>query len=97
MNKAIKKIELDLGGKTVILTPKQAQNLKDALDDLFGKKVIVEREYIHDHTYIPQPYPVLPHRPYYEPVPFWDYRRDLTTCKTNSNYSFDNDTLKLMG
>ena len=31
MNKAIKKIELDLGGKVVSLTPQQAQNLKDAL------------------------------------------------------------------
>ena len=37
MNKAIKKIELDLGGKVISLTPEQAKNLKDALDDLFGR------------------------------------------------------------
>ena len=40
MNDVIKKIELDLGGKKVVLTLKQAQNLKDALDELFGAGVV---------------------------------------------------------
>ena len=39
MNKTIKKIELDLDGKTVSLTPEQAKKLKDALNDLFGEKI----------------------------------------------------------
>jgi hypothetical protein len=50
MGKAvIKKIELDLGGKVVSLTLEQAENLKSALDKLFGEKV-VERHY-HDNYY----------------------------------------------
>ena len=61
MNKMIKKIELDLGGKKVELTPTQAKNLKEALDELFGKEVI--REVVRD----PMPY-----IPYY-PQPYYHY------------------------
>ena len=102
MNKAIKKIELDLGGKTISLTPQQAKNLKDALDDLFGKEIIkvIEKEYIRD-SYplpypLPQPYPIYPRRPYWEWEPHY-----LTGTTANidgaGNYSFDNDILRLTG
>ena len=103
MNKAIKKIELDLGGKTVSLTPQQAKNLKDALDDLFGKEIIkvIEKEYIRD--LYPIPYPA-PYRPCWEYQPHY---YDRITCDANTSavntfsdtgtYSFDNDTLRLTG
>jgi hypothetical protein len=68
MNSAIKKIELDLGGKTVELTPQQAQNLKEALDDLFGKEIVVQREYV-------QPFQPLP---YVYPYPIWEWRPPRT-------------------
>jgi hypothetical protein len=60
MNKMIKKIELDLGGKTVNLTPEQAKNLKEALDELFGKTIIKEIHEYHDPYYWKwtQPYKV---------------------------------------
>ena len=108
MNKAIKKIELDLGGKTVSLTPAQAKNLKEALDDLFGKEIIkvIKKEIQREYIPYPEPYPVRPLRPYY-----WEWRPEPyrfgtstntgmlvsgTTCEAG-NYSFDNDTLRLTG
>ena len=93
MDKAIKKIVLDLGGKEITLTPKQAQNLKNALDDLFGKKVI--KEVIRE--YIPNPYPVVIREPYYP----WRYNPEPrfgdVWCSggTNVEYSCDAGTLKL--
>ena len=71
MNKAIKRIELDLGGKIISLTPKQAKNLKEALDDLFGSKVI------HEHEYIPSPLPYPVER--YKPWRIWDWDRKYPT------------------
>ena len=65
MNKMIKKIELDLGGKKVELTPTQAKNLKEALDELFGKEVI--REVVRD------PMPYIPYYPY----PRWEWQPNL--------------------
>jgi len=92
MNKAIKKIELDLGGKIVSLTPQQAQNLKDALDDLFGKEIVkvIEKEFIT----IPQPYPV--YRDIEPWRPRWYY--DKVWCDSNTaSYKYDSDTLRLTG
>ena len=98
MNKAIKKIELDLGGKTVNLTPEQAKNLKDALDELFGKEVI--REIVHERDYTPVPY--MPTEPYYRRTyPFWEWQPYRITCDVTGNYTdtmqfcADNNTLKL--
>lgn len=99
MNKAIKKIELDLGDKVVSLTPEQAKNLKDALDDLFGKTVV--REIIHDtypitYPLVPDPYP---YRPYY-----WEwYQPYQVTCDIAGNltgmmqYCANSETLRLTG
>ena len=83
----IKKIELDIDGKVVRLTPEQAKKLKSALDELFGKKV--EKEYVP----YPQPYPVIPWRRIWA----WDYRPTYytTTSGTLCNYSSDNSTLKI--
>ena len=88
MNKMIKKIELDLGGKIISLTPEQAKNLKSALDDLFTKEVI--REYV--------PYPVF--NPLY-PTPYRDwfppqwYYGDTFTC--GEAWSCGSDTLRITG
>ena len=98
MNKAIKKIELDLGGKVVSLTPVQAKNLKDALDDLFGKEIIkvIEKEYIRDSYPLPYPapYPIYPRRPYWEWEPHYLTAVDVDAA---GNYSFDSNTLRLTG
>lgn len=60
MSDIIKSVTLDLGKKQVTLTMKQAKALKEALDEMFGKEVIREREVIHEHDYWPwrwnQPY-----------------------------------------
>ena len=64
MDKAIKKIVLDLGGKEVTLTPKQAKNLKTALDELFGVRVVKE---IHHHDGWPYWYWNQPARLYESP------------------------------
>lgn len=107
MNKAIKKIELDLGGKIISLTPKQAQNLKDALDELFGKEIVKiiekEKEYIPYPQPYPQPYPVYPRRPIWEWEP---YRYGRITCGNDldtasnligANYCSSSGTLRLTG
>jgi hypothetical protein len=49
MANVIKKLVLDLGKKEITLTMEQAKKLKDALDGLFGEKVIREEHYHHDH------------------------------------------------
>lgn len=61
----IKSVKLDLGGKTVDLTIEQAKNLKVALDELLGEKVVTKE--VVKHEYIPT-------YPWYwrEPRPFWD-------------------------
>ena len=50
MDNIIKKIVLDLCKKQVELTPEQCKKLKDALDEMFGKKVVKE-EHHHHHDY----------------------------------------------
>ena len=69
----IKSVELDLGGKTVKLTIAQAQALKEALDELFAKEVVIEKEYVPVPS-IPTPYPV-PYEPY-RPIRPWYWERD---------------------
>ena len=60
----ITSVELDLGGKVVKLTMKQAQALKDALDELFGTEVIT----VPGPSVYVQPYPVeKPDSPRYNP------------------------------
>jgi hypothetical protein len=102
MNKSIKKIELDLGGKIVSLTPQQAKNLKDALDELFGQEIVKTiREYIPYPQPMPDPLERY-RRPYREP--FWEWNRpygcqpDLIGLSvTNTTYQPESSTLKLTG
>ena len=54
----IKKIQLEIGGKTISITEDEARELKAKLDRLFGTQYI--------------PYPIYP-VPYYEPQPFITY------------------------
>lgn len=103
MNKAIKKIELDLGGKKITLTPKQAQNLKDALNELFQKEIIREVvKYIPCESSLPVPYEPYPVRPLYPYPWFWEWQRQpnywySTTdgTETGGTYCSNSSTLKL--
>lgn len=76
----IKSVELDLGGRIVKLTPKQARNLKEALDELFGKEIVREKEYV----------PYYPLRPNY-----WEYDPYRFVWSGSSLYSFDTDSCTL--
>ena len=87
MNKMIKKIELDLGGKKVSLTPEQAKNLKAALDELFGKEVIREIHEIHEHH---DDYPWSLPVPPYQPI-WWS----TTTTIPGANWRSNTGTLRL--
>jgi len=70
----IKSVELDLGGKVVKLTMKQAQALKDALDELFGTEVIT----VPGPSVYVQPYPVeKPDSPRHNPI-VWCSTSDVT-------------------
>lgn len=95
MKNPITKIELDLGGKKIILTPKQAQNLKDALNELFAEKVIR----IMDKEYIPYPSPCKPLRPYYWEWPRYQPNYWMTTTNGVDGkevvYCSNTSTLKL--
>lgn len=84
-NDIIKKIELDLGGKRVFLTPEQAKRLKSALDELFGTKT--EKEYI--------PYPIEPYRPWRWDWDRWKEPYYLTTCDAICKYDTGNELLTL--
>lgn len=54
MSDIIKSVTLDLGKKQVSLTMKQAKALKEALDEMFGEKVI--KTVVHEHEYQNVPY-----------------------------------------
>jgi hypothetical protein len=82
---------LDLGTKEITLTCEQAQKLKEALDELFGKGIVRE---VHHHDY--------PHWYFYQPVyetpkPQWfpytiSWGDSTSMCVTN-----DTMTLSLTG
>ena len=82
----IKKIILDLGGKEVELTTGQAKKLKEALDEMFGKEIVV-----HHHDYWQwYPYKLCePNKPY------WDTVHTTTTGGTYVSYSDSAMTLKV--
>ena len=88
MNDIIKKIVLNLGKKQVELTPGQAKKLKEALDEMFGEKVVKE---IHHHDYWRW-------RPYW-----WDISSDTISPKPDytiwssdsCNAQFSNETMTL--
>ena len=69
---AIKKIEIDLGGKTISLTPAQAKKLNDVLGELYGKEVVREHHH-HDH------YPI---RTY--PWSYWGWDNRTVTCDSGT-------------
>ncbi len=91
MSDVVKKVVLDLGGKEISLTLKQAKNLQSALDELFGERVRIEKTVEHIHDYLPQPY--------YSPQPApWHWRhRDTIWCSgdNKSKASFKGGTVML--
>ena len=88
MNKAIKKIELDLDGKVISLTPIQAEHLKDVLDELFGVTVVWKEEVPFP---VPTTYP--PRWEWYWPGTPYYTASGGTTCA----YNGANETLRLTG
>lgn len=77
----IREIVLDLGGKTVKLTPEQARKLHAALDDIYGTKEQV--------TFV-RTYPVVIR----ESRPCWEYERPIYTSGDGVQFSFtDNNAV----
>ena len=70
----IKKIIIDVNGKKIELSKKEAVELKSILEDMFGGKVVVEKHYDHyryrwpnwDYTYW-----ITPGVPTYTPGTVW--------------------------
>lgn len=93
-NTKIKKIIIELNGKDVELTIEQAMELQMALNELFEKKVRIQKEYIPQPYPVPQPY-VAPFIPYVPARPWHPWKQDpwitwaddtplyTTTCGTN--------------
>lgn len=75
---SIKKLVLDLGGKEVTLTLKEAKALKDALDELFVSERIVER---HNRWV----YPYVDPWPYRRPYVTWTANSSGVRCQMNSS------------
>ena len=58
---SISKINIKIGKKEVELTPDEAKELQEILNETFGKK---------ERVYIPSPYPVV--QPVYRPYRYWE-------------------------
>lgn len=71
-NEMIKKIVLDLEGVEISLTSEQAEKLYQALNDLYGFKVIKEKEFV--------PYNPYPYRPYWAWQ--WDVPQYTWSCSS---------------
>ena len=73
---SISKINIRIGKKEVELTPDEAKELQEILNETFGKKEIV---------YIPSPYPVVqPVQPVYPPYRYWEITYGNTGVVTYS-------------
>jgi hypothetical protein len=79
----ISKVELDLGGVKVELSPEQAKKLHSLLDDLFGKS------YIYSY---PVPYTMSVFYPYRWGYPGTAY---YGTCMGSAKYAGDSGSLTL--
>lgn len=75
---SVKKVVLDLGGKEVTLTLKEAKALRDALDELFETKRIIEHR---DHWVYPYHDPWPYHRPYVT----WTGKSSGVQCKMSNS------------
>ena len=98
----IKSIEIDLGGKAIKLTLKQARTLFEALDEIFTPEEKI-REIIKKE-YIPSPYPVWPIP--WQDEPYWPRpRREIwletttggTTWEASYNASQSSISLSVKG
>lgn len=77
---AINKIVIEIGKRKIELTKNQAKEMKEVLDELFGEKVVVDKEY-HYHGY----------RDYY---PYWKWDGHAVLCSDNSaKLTLDNNTV----
>jgi hypothetical protein len=75
---------LKIDSKEIILTTRQAKKLKEALDELFGKKIV--REVHRDYW---------PYRDYYPWYPYWTWQKETPqyTYGTNTGSTISPDTL----
>lgn len=73
----IKKIVLDLGGKEVELTVKQAKALHGLLDEMYGEKMLN----------FPSPPIVIR-----ESRPYWDYFQPVWTCSQGMDVKYASET-----
>jgi hypothetical protein len=97
MDNIIKEIKLQLGKKEVSLTVEQAKKLKEALEEMFGEKIIREEHHHYEdwwRFYWPEPY-----KPMW---PIWVGSDTITTVspyryQTNGgcDYSYSNNTLTM--
>lgn len=74
----IKSISLDIDGKEIELTIKQAKKLTVALKELFDPKTIINYP----------TYPVVIQRPYYHPEPY-EWYPTITYCSDNTSWTSD--------
>lgn len=77
----IKKITLKLGKREVTLSIEEAKNLKEALEELFGKSIVSEEHHHHHHDHS---YPYYPYR--------WWWCQG-TNLDNHQVYCIDNNTL----
>lgn len=97
MNEVIKKIELDIDGVGITLTPEQARKLQGALNELLG--VEKEKEYIPSPYPVPQPYPVYPpYRPgrWTDIVWTWPTTGTITVGDLPATYSNVDSSVKMV-
>ena len=99
----IKKIVLDLKGVEVSLTLDQCKQLKDALDKMFGGKVVHEYHDHHHHDWAqPYWYWQWPHHDYVMPTLYASSTSDtsstsVTGGQITASYNASTETLKLTG
>ena len=92
----IKSMDFLIGNKTITLTPDEAKQLKDVLDNLFGKEII--KEYVPVPSQQPTPDPLYPQCPStpYPNIPGTGATGIWYSTSSVVNFSNGNDSVKFI-
>lgn len=77
----VKSLTIKIGEREIEMTVEEAKSLKDVLDSLFEKEIVVKKEV----EVVPQPYPVYPNYPWWT-QPFYSGVTTGASYPTDGQY-----------